>query len=282
MIYLILAIICSSCITLVLKIGSKYTENRYAMLTCNYITCVIMAIIFMPKNTAIFSDVSGRMAMVLGLVNGILYLVCMSYNQINVVKNGAILTATFVRLGVVVPTLLSILFYKEIPSVVQVVGIFLVLIAFVLMGMSGKGNKDIEVKIVLRDLILLMILGGITDSMSKVFEQTCSMELADWFLLITFFVALVICIIVTIYKHQKIGKKECVVGVAIGIPNYLSTLFLLQSLGKIPAFLAYPTYSVGSILVVITVSYILLREKLDKMQKVSVGFIMLALLFLNM
>lgn len=286
MIYLILAILCSSCITLVLKAGAKYSGNRYAMLSCNYITCVIMSVIFMPKDVVFDMADGGSRVLMLALINGTLFLVCMTYNQINVEKNGAILTSTFVRLGVLIPTLLSIVFYKEIPSMLQVAGIVLVVIAFVIMGLGQKEEKKVEreaaQKVVLLDLIILMFLGGITDSMSKVYEQTCSMELDDWYLLITFAVALVLCVALTVYKKQSFEWKSCAVGVAIGVPNYLSTLFLLQSLSKVEAFLAYPTYSVGSILVVITVSYIVFKEKLNQSQKISVGFIVGALLLLNL
>lgn len=167
MIYLILAIICSSCISLVLKVGAKYSDNRYAMLSCNYITCVLMAVIFMPKDVE-FSFVNDeKFILVLGLINGILFLICMTYNQINVVKNGAILTSTFVRLGVLVPTLLSIILYKEIPTTLQVVGILFVIVAFVVMGMGQKTDKLSMTKGAFKDLILLMFLGGITDSMSS-------------------------------------------------------------------------------------------------------------------
>lgn len=240
-----------------------------------------MVMIFMPKDVEFSIANGGRFILALGLINGTLFLICMTYNQINVAKNGAILTSTFVRLGVLVPTLLSIVIYKEIPTALQVAGIVFVIIAFIVMGMGQKEDKSSVKKGAFKDLILLMFLGGITDSMSKVYEQTCSMELADWYLLITFSVALVLCLLTTVYKKQKFGWKECGVGVAIGVPNYLSTLFLLQSLSKVPAFLAYPTYSVGSILVVIIVGFLVFKEKLNKTQKISIGFIICALLLLN-
>lgn len=281
MIYLILAIVCSACITLVLKAGAKYSENRYAMLTCNYIVCIIMVIIFMPKDIVLDLANGGKAVLLLGLVNGTLFLICMAYNQINVAKNGAILTATFVRLGVLVPTILSVVIYKEIPTILQVAGIICVIIAFIIMGRGQKEEQKVATKIALGELILLMFLGGITDSMSKVYEQSCSMEYADWYLLITFAVALILCFGVSIYKKQKIGAKEWAVGAAVGIPNYLSTLFLLQAVSRVEAFLAYPMYSVGSILVVVAVSYLLFAEKLNRSQKIGVGFIIVALLLLN-
>lgn len=281
MISLLLAVICSASITLVLKVGAKHCDNRYVMLSSNYITCVIMALLFMPREQIFSISEHGFLVLLLGVINGILFLVCMVYNQINVKKNGAILTATFVRLGIMVPTLLSIFLFGEIPSRMQVVGILIVAVAFVIMGKGQKKDVASISKATLGSLIALMLLGGVTDSMSKVFEQTCPMELDDIYLLVTFGVAFVICAGITCYKRERVGVKDCVMGVAMGIPNYLSTLFLIKAISTVPAFVVYPSFSVGSILVVILVSVLCFKEKLEKMQVVSLILIISALILLN-
>ncbi len=281
MLYLLLAILCSSCIVLIFKGGDKYCENKYAMLCFNYITCIFFGLYFIPKDYSIPLNSEGFWVMGLGIINGILFLLCLLSNQSNAAKNGATLTATFVRLGVLIPTLLSILFFGETPSTLQVIGIGGVVVAFVIMGRSSGQETTAPSKIAMKSLLLLMVLGGITDSMSKVFEETSSMELEQWFLLLTFSVACMLCIGITIYKRKRFGWKDCVMGMAVGIPNYLSTLFLLRALASVPAFIAYPTYSVTSILVVMFVSFLLLGERLRRHQLASVCIIIGALVLLN-
>lgn len=277
MIYLICAILCSSCITIVLKAGNDVCKNRYGMLTVNYIACILMALIFMPKDTVQYFDFNNNFVLLLGLINGFLFVICMVYNQINVDKNGAIMTATFVRLGVIVPTLLSVILFGEKPSLLQVIGILFVGLAFYIM--SGKVNKESGNLNI--HLVILLILGGITDSMSKIFEQTCPIEYDDIFLFLTFFLAFVICLSICIYKKKFWTKNEAIMGIAMGVPNYLSTLFLIKALTTLPAFIIYPTYSVGSIIVVTSISALFFKEKLSESQLRSMFIILIALFLLN-
>ncbi len=281
MLYLIIAILCSSCITLIFKGFDKYSTNKYAMLCCNYITCIMFGLFFMPKNQTMDMIVGEYEIIGLGVINGVLFLLCLLLNQRNATKNGAILTATFVRLGVLVPTLLSIFLFGERPSALQVIGIGGVVVAFVIMGKRSGGERPEFSVTAIKSLSKLMILGGITDSMSKVFEQMGRMELEQWFLLITFSVACILCIVIIVCKKQPFGARDCAMGIAIGVPNYLSTLFLLRALASVPAFIAYPVYSVGTILIVMLISFWGFKERLGKHQLISVGIIIGALILLN-
>lgn len=70
-------------------------------------------------------------------------------------------------------------------------------------------------------------------------------------------------------------------GLLIGIPNYGSALFLLRSLSSIPAMIAYPTYSVASIVLVTLMGVMVFKEKLSHRQGVSMMIIFAALVLLN-
>jgi len=62
----------------------------------------------------------------------------------------------------------------------------------------------------------------------------------------------------------------------------MSARFLLAALTELPAFVAYPTYSVGAIVVISLFSFLLFREKLSKLQLAGVGIILAALVLLNL
>ena len=67
----------------------------------------------------------------------------------------------------------------------------------------------------------------------------------------------------------------------IGVPNFLSSKFLLRSLEDVAAVIAYPVYSVSCILLVTLVGVAAFREKLEKRQWIALGLILLALVLLN-
>lgn len=82
-------------------------------------------------------------------------------------------------------------------------------------------------------------------------------------------------------RRRRIGRKEITFGLCLGIPNYLSSLFLLKSLSAVSAYIAYPTYSVGAILVVTAVSCLIFKEKLTGWSMARVAIIIPAVILLN-
>ena len=118
--------------------------------------------------------------------------------------------------------------------------------------------------------------------MSKVFEEVGVSSLKSQYLLCTFAFALLLCTALCIAKKQKLTVMDALFGLAIGIPNYCSTKFLLWSLGSVPAVVAYPTYSVGTIVLVTLAGVMAFREKLSKRKLIALGVIVAALALLNL
>ena len=279
MIYLIAGLICSALVSLVLKFSAKWDYDRYSMFAISYTSCLIPFIFSQIGKDLPPLDENFTFCFIFALVNGILYLAGLLMNQINVKRNGAILQSTFARLGVMVPTVISIVFFGERPSILETIGIMIVLVSFCIMNIGKNNNNE---KPVFSLLILGMLFGGIADSALKVFEQFGDPALEDWFMGLTFLSASLICLAITITKKGKIGKREIITGVCLGVPNYLSSLLLLKSLSSVSAYIAYPTYSVGAILVVTIVSKLFFREKLSKWSKVSLALIIPAVILLNL
>ena len=67
----------------------------------------------------------------------------------------------------------------------------------------------------------------------------------------------------------------------IGIPNFFSSKFLLLSLGGVPAVIAYPTYSVATLMTVTLAGVCFFKEKLGNRQWIALGVILVALVLLN-
>ena len=259
MFFLIAGLVCSALVSIVLKVAGRWSYDRYGMLAVNYASCLVPFMLSQAGRPLPPIDSDFTLCLAFALVNGFLYLAGMVFNQINVRRNGAILQSTFSRLGVMVPTTLSIVLFGERPSPKQLVGIAMVLAAFCIMNLPQE-----------------------KDEKGKVFQQFGSRELEDWFMGLTFLCAAIACIIVTIFRKGRIGQKELVIGVCLGIPNYLSSLFLLKSLSYVSAYIAYPTYSVGAILVVMVIGVIVFRERLTKWSIISLAIIIPAILLLNL
>ena len=273
MIYLLLAILSSCTISTVMRLSSKWVPNSYAMLCSNYLVCLIVSLIHQQEMVVLQPNIT----LGLGFLQGVLYLASFILFQRNVAQNGMILSSLFMKLGVVVPLLLSVLMFQELPSLIQLIGIILAMIAVVTMNRdaSQTSNKFHY------SLILLLIMGGLGDSMSKMFEYFGNLEESSLFLIYTFVFAFVLCFILCILKKEKVNVKIILFGIFIGIPNYYSAYFLLHALESVPAILAYPIYSIATLLLITIIGFVMFKERLKKQQIIGGIMIFIALYLLN-
>ena len=268
MIYLFLAIVSSALISIFMRLSKTYTENEMALLAVNYFICILCSLFYIQDFTIYTSDY-------LGIANGIFYWISFVLFQKNIQKNGLILSSTFQKLGILIPTLFTIFILKEYTSYIQLTGVMLSIFCI---GLLQKSNEKQEIQSLLL-LCFLLIFNGSADAMAKIFERVGQNE--DVYLCITFVIAFILCSGSMIIQKTKITKKEIVFGILIGIPNYFSARFLLKSLYSLPALIVYPSYSVFTILVVSFFGIFLFKEKISKKHIwIWVGFL-LSLVLLN-
>lgn len=281
MIELILALLCSASMAIALRLSGRPNSNRYGLLVGNYLTCVLMAWLSLSEKTVL--PVSGAMwtAMAAGVFNGFIFLADLLLFQLNIRKNGAVLATTFSKLGLLIPVGASILFLGERPTALQMVGMLLVLAAILLIHFE-KGEAKASFK---TGLLLLLLFYGIGDGMAKVFEHIGERRYDGLFLFYTFITALFLSSSLFAAELKREKKKlqaaELLSGITVGVPNYLSSLLLLKAVTKLPAYVVYPCYSVGAVLVVCVVSILFLKDRMTKHQALGCGVILAALVLLN-
>ena len=57
-------------------------------------------------------------------------------------------------------------------------------------------------------------------------------------------------LVLLVRERRALTGRDVLFGVLVGVPNFLSSRHLLAGLTQLPAFLVYPSYSVGVILVI--------------------------------
>lgn len=278
MIYLLLAIMSSAMVSICMRMGEKYVKNQMAMFMANYAVCIVLSYLFMNRGIDFFVDNTGGLITVLGIISGILYLVSFMFLKYNMKHNGIVLASTFMKLGVLIPTIMAVVVFHEMPTWTQVLGIIISLIAIVIIHFEKdalqEGNKKFW-------LLILLVLSGFTDAMANVYEQVGSTEGKDGYLLVTFLVAFMLALGFVVIRKTRITKADIFLGMLIGLPNYFSARFLLLALGSVDAVLVYPMYSVATMIVITVVGIIAFREMISKKKACALGLIVLALGLLN-
>lgn len=278
MINLILAILSSTVIAVLMRVFDPHIKNNMTMFTANYLVCCLCSVFFLFKDSGkdalkIEAGTSGlSFALLLGGISGIFFLLSFLLLQFNIQKNGVILASTFMKLGVLVPVLMAILFFHDSPSIMQISGFILAVIAIlVINGMGREKSKSFLW------LIVLLLVGGLTDSASNIYDKMGKPQFSNHFLLSIFLAAMVASIIGIVAKKQRLTAKDFLCGLCIGIPNYFSSRFLLAALSTVPAIVAYPVYNVAVILLISFIGVLLFKEKLGVRKIIGLALIVAAI-----
>lgn len=278
MLFLILALVFSAVLALVLKYLN--TSSPYGVYLVNYITCALLAFATLQPKTLYNRDATPCW---LGAITGLVYLASLAANGYSIHKNGAILSSVFTRLGVLVPIGLSVTLFGERPTLLQGLGVALAVVAAVVMnGLPGKTAAPAQSKVYLLPLVLTLLLNGTADAMSKVFNQLGRRQDDGLFMFYIFLFAGLATLVLLLRERQTITRRDVFFGILAGVPNFLSSRLLLAALGELPAFLVYPSYSVGAILVISVASFFVFRERLNRRQLGAAGMILGALVLLNL
>lgn len=272
------SVLSSALVSVVMRLSTDRVRHNLGMLTMNYIVCTLLSGMFGGYQGALnLGDPRIGAVLAMGSINGALFLAGFVLMQMNIRKNGVVLSSIFQKLGLLVTLVVSVVFYREIPDLLQGVGFVIALAAIVLMNyQKGSGNAGSRI-----GLIAMLLCCGMADAMAKVFTESGAAALEGQFLFYTFVVATVLCFGMMTAKGQKIGVREVLFGTMIAVPNFFSTKFLLGALESLSAVIVYPVFSVGTILVVTLAGIAAFRERLSRQQWIGVAAILAALVLLN-
>jgi len=287
MIFLGLTILCSTLILSVIRLSQDRVKSETGMFAANYVTCMLLALL---HSTGTFSGFESgtpeekAFLLLLGLVTGILFAANFVINRHCMRLEGIALASTFMKLGVLIPTVMSILFFHEEPTLCMGSGILLAVFGIVLLGMaerkkSGETENGSRSEGGVLLLLSLFACSGLADASNKIFEELGNPEWKGLFLLSVFSAALLFCLILMAKRGERPEKQDLRLGVLLGIPNYYSSLCFLKALSQMKAVVVYPVYSCGTILAATLCGIFVFHERPDS-GKIKVLLLLLAALIL--
>ena len=278
--FLIAAVVSSALVSVLMRFSEKRTGNSMVMFLSNYIVCALLSLCFGLRGGLTAGEGTG-FAAGLGVLSGVMYLGSFALLKMNIRKNGVVLSAVFMKLGVLVPTLMAVTVYHERPGLTRVIGFAAAVLAILLINTDSsgaEGGKDRKAAL----LVVLLLAGGFTDSLSNIFEKNGAASAKDLYLLVTFLSAALISLIEAAVKRTPFTRADVICGAMIGIPNYFSSRFLLLALGRMSAVAVYPAYNVGAILLVTLAGVLVFREHMSRRKWIGMAVIAASLILLNL
>lgn len=303
MLYLLLAMLCSSSIALIFKYSETNNKNRYAVTSANYLTASLVGLFLsikghlftglkdslkpfnheiinvIIKNTGTFSNNSGAIwALLWGIITGIFFFSSFIYYQKCIRDNSVALTGSFSKMGILIPVIISVLIWNEHPTIIQWAGISLCIIAILIANLSFENRSLYGFK---PSLIALFLLNGFAEFSSKFFQKYAYISYKDLYLFFVFTTALIISLLFMLKSKRKICLGDILTGICVGIPNLFSSFFLILALNKINASIAFPLFSAGSIVLINIGGILIFKEKLKTRETISIILTIIALILIN-
>ena len=277
--FLLLTVLCSTSIALILKYSDTKKGEPIVLLSGNYLVATVISLtILLFRDDKVFSQETFFFGLGLGLIFVLSFFAfakAISYA-------GTGLATTSSRLSVIIPILLSIVIYNEVPNEFHLLGFIFAVITFIMFYFSIKDNhKEGEGLLKYLFLIAVLIGIGINDFSMKVFKSWRSEVEEPFFVFFIFSSALVYSSIYIIIKKIKIIKSTAYWGLTLGVPNVFSTVFLLGALSLLPAIIVYPLINVGIILFTTLLAFIIWKEKLNRWGVLALTSGILAIVFLS-
>ena len=282
MIYLILAVLASSAVSIIMRHGETRVKNSFAMFMSNYFVCSAIALGFVLTGDKPVSNDGFGFALLLGAFAGVLYLSCFVFLKYNISRNGVMLASVFMKLGVIIPLVIAIVFFGESPTYMQLIGFAIAAAAIILIYLEKGGDeRKTGIFSAAALLILLFITGGLTNSLANIYEKLGTAQFKNHYMLFTFLSAFLLSTAVTVIKKQPISKYDIAYGAAIGVPNYFATRLLILSLSSVPAVIVYPVYNVGAIVLIGLAGMFIFRESVKGRRLIGYLMIIASLILLN-
>ena len=233
MIYLLLSILASTIIFIIFKLFEKFQINIFQAIVVNY--CIAFTTGILSYNgTITISQLPNLDWFYYTLILGALFIIVFNLMAITTQKSGLSVVSVATKMSVVVPVLFGLLYYKESLGGVKLIGIAIALIAVYLTSNKSKQGISVNRKSIVLP-ILVFIGSGIIDTSIKFLEDTyVANNDVPLFSAIIFLAAAVIgfiFIIIQIIRGSfKFEFKNIIAGICLGVPNYFSIYFLVQTL----------------------------------------------------
>jgi drug/metabolite transporter (DMT)-like permease len=278
-IFIILSSGCSVIVAHLLKLVEFNKLNTIRVLSVNYLVASAVAFLH-PNNSFSSLDISAS-ALLLAVIVGILFIANFFIYSKSVFKNGVGISVASMRLSLLIPVLLSTYWYQEYLAEKEWIGIIMVFFALILL-LPDKRNLLKKPYNAAWLLIFLFLFTGLGDSSLKVYESDFSHLLTkEQFMGFVFLAAFLTGILVlTVRKSWKYTKQELILGIAVGIPNLYSAIFLIEALSYLSGGVVYTAANLLTVIGATLLGIWWWGDKLTKFQWLGIAITLISIVLL--
>jgi len=279
MVYVFISVLCSVTVGVLFKLASRYSINIQQAIAWNYLTAIILAVVFFKPDLGKLSLPDTPTYYILGvLLPTIFWILSRSVKTIGIAR-----TDIAQRLSLIIPLLAAYLIFQEAFSALKVAGLVLAFVSVVMMLINksqAKGSSSILYPI-------LVFLGfGTVDILFKQIAADVSRPYTT-ILLLVFLIAFPIALGVALYQRYRFNRTfkliNLIYGMLLGMFNFSNIFFYLKAhraLSSQPS-VVFASMNIGVVVLGTLLGYFLFKEQLSKLNFIGVALSIVAILIIT-
>jgi drug/metabolite transporter (DMT)-like permease len=245
--YITLSVFCSLTIAQILKLAENRKMRVLHILVCNYLVGFLISFFNSSEFSVLpeFTVEADPLLIILAGLLGIVFIANMVVYSRSIDRVGMGVSIAAMRMSLVFPIAVSLFVFGESIGGVKYLGIILALGSLLLMVPQIKtksitGFSDAWLP------LLIFLMTGFADTGLKVYEQLFSTQVSeDLFVSGIFFVSFLVGGSILIKRGEiHFTFKEIGYGVATGVVNLYSSIFLIYALKLMPGSIVFPIVNV--------------------------------------
>jgi len=270
MIFILLSILCSVIIANMLLLFARGKKVDILLIFLgNYLLATVFSYIQIPAGSLSI----GPFEILFGFLTGFLFLYNFFVYQKNIDLNGMSISVGVMRVAVIIPTFISVLFFADRINSFNLLGLLVIVAAFWSITERNSIRQFVW-------LIILFIVSGLTDSTLKIYAELGRSNQTPFVFIL--FLSAFICTLFWVWKAKRPFSWQYILyGMALGIPNQLSTRFFLKGLEKVPATLAYPLTASSIVLLSIICDLLFWRRIFSFKERLALILLLFGIVLIN-
>ncbi len=283
MTYLLLAIICSTCLLVVFKLIERHNLEKLPVIIVNYFTAAAIGAITTPGKIS-FGYFTAQSWFPLALMLGAFFIIVFYSVALSTQISGISVTSVAFKLSLVIPVTAAWLLYGDEFGILKIAGILLAIAAIFLTSRNGADTKPNAKGIAMFLPAFVFIGSGICDSaFNYIQHEHLAEDSYSSFLIILFLTAgtagalLFTCLLIA--GKTSIKLKTILAGAILGIPNYGSAYFMILALeySGVQASALWTMNNIGIILLSTVTAAVFFNEKLSKPVVAGICFALISI-----
>lgn len=279
---LVISILATSVLFNIFKFFEKYKIVSFNAIVINYMVASGLAFV-LPEKIKSVSYAMHQGWFPISILLGFLFVLLFQLMAYSTQKIDVSTTTIANKITFVFPTIMGILFFREDWNYLKIIG-FLVAITSIIL--SAENKRQFPKSKTYLILLVLFFGGGILESLlsycQKFLIHSFDTSLFFGYLFLFAFLFGLLILFWRINKGEKRpSKKDVIGGLILGVPNYFSMFFLIESLKKIPSSTVFPVANMGVILCSTFISILLFREGISRKKSLALICAILAILLIS-